>query len=212
MVALSQPSSVRGRASAPPTVPNGRPHRGSHRSPAAADPQRCVNDGTAESGDETRSVDVLATVPRRHRARPRALRAAPGRASLVARIEGTDPTAPTLLLMGHTDVVPVNRRRLAPRPVRRRAHRRRGVGPRRGRHAQPHRVDGGGDQAPGRRRASGPKGTLIYLGVADEEALGTYGADYLVDHERDAVRRRLRDHRVGRHSRCRPRRGRASCR
>ena len=34
--------------------------------------------------------------------------AVPGRASLVARIEGTDADAPTLLLMGHTDVVPVN--------------------------------------------------------------------------------------------------------
>ena len=26
----------------------------------------------------------------------------------MARLEGTDPTAPTLLLMGHTDVVPAN--------------------------------------------------------------------------------------------------------
>jgi acetylornithine deacetylase/succinyl-diaminopimelate desuccinylase-like protein len=32
-----------------------------------------------------------------------------------------------------------------------------------------------------------PRGTLIYLAVADEEALGTYGAGHLVDHERDAV-------------------------
>jgi acetylornithine deacetylase/succinyl-diaminopimelate desuccinylase-like protein len=32
-----------------------------------------------------------------------------------------------------------------------------------------------------------PKGTLVYLAVADEEALGTWGARYLVEHERDAV-------------------------
>ena len=32
-----------------------------------------------------------------------------------------------------------------------------------------------------------PRGTLIYLAVADEEALGTWGADWLLDHERDAV-------------------------
>jgi len=41
-----------------------------------------------------------------------------------------------------------------------------------------------------RRLAAGglrPKGTLIYLAVADEEALGTHGADHLVSHERDAV-------------------------
>jgi acetylornithine deacetylase/succinyl-diaminopimelate desuccinylase-like protein len=32
-----------------------------------------------------------------------------------------------------------------------------------------------------------PRGTLIYLAVADEEALGTWGAHWLLDHERDAV-------------------------
>ena len=32
----------------------------------------------------------------------------PGRMSLLTRIEGREATAPTLLLMGHTDVVPVN--------------------------------------------------------------------------------------------------------
>ena len=32
----------------------------------------------------------------------------PGRASFVARVEGTDPGAPSLCLMGHTDVVPVH--------------------------------------------------------------------------------------------------------
>ena len=33
-----------------------------------------------------------------------------------------------------------------------------------------------------------PKGTLVYLAVADEEALGSLGADHLVEHEADAVR------------------------
>jgi len=32
-----------------------------------------------------------------------------------------------------------------------------------------------------------PKGTLVYTAVADEEALGTHGAKWLVEHERDAV-------------------------
>ena len=32
----------------------------------------------------------------------------PGRVSIVGRIEGSDPGAPSLCLMGHTDVVPVN--------------------------------------------------------------------------------------------------------
>jgi acetylornithine deacetylase/succinyl-diaminopimelate desuccinylase-like protein len=33
-----------------------------------------------------------------------------------------------------------------------------------------------------------PDGTLIYLAVADEEALGTHGAKHLTEHEADAVR------------------------
>ncbi|MGH9112285.1 MAG: M20/M25/M40 family metallo-hydrolase, partial [Acidimicrobiales bacterium] len=68
----------------------------------------CVNDGSVESGNESRSADVLATyleAPGLDLAR---YEPAPGRTSLVARIEGTRPDAPTLLLMGHTDVVPAN--------------------------------------------------------------------------------------------------------
>ena len=37
------------------------------------------------------------------------------------------------------------------------------------------------------RRAGGRSGTLIYLAVADEEAGGAHGAEWLVDHEWDAV-------------------------
>ena len=80
----------------------------------------CVNDGTVESGHEIRSADVLRAYlegaaldletyePQR-----------PVGPSLVARIEGTDPNAPTLLLMGHTDVVPVNPDGWRHDPVRR---------------------------------------------------------------------------------------------
>src|SRR5262249_11423501 len=32
-----------------------------------------------------------------------------------------------------------------------------------------------------------PRGDLVYVAVADEEALGTWGAHWLLDHERDAV-------------------------
>ena len=38
-----------------------------------------------------------------------------------------------------------------------------------------------------RDRASRRAGTLVYLAVADEENLGTWGAEHLVEHERDAV-------------------------
>jgi acetylornithine deacetylase/succinyl-diaminopimelate desuccinylase-like protein len=147
---------------------------------------QCVNDGTVESGHENRSVDLLRGYLEGAGLDVERYEPQPGRESLVARIEGSDPDAPSLLLMGHTDVVPVN-------------------------------VDGwsrdpfGGEVVDGfvwgrgavdmlnetatmavavrRLGQSGftPEGTLIFLAVADEEALGTWGAKYLVEHERDAV-------------------------
>lgn len=68
----------------------------------------CVNDGTPDSGHESRSADVLASFLEGPGLELERFEGAPGRASLVARIEGTDPDAPTLLLLGHTDVVPAN--------------------------------------------------------------------------------------------------------
>ena len=68
----------------------------------------CVNDGTPESGNESASADVIAQYLGDTGLDIERFRARPGRDSVVARIEGTDPHAPTLLLMGHTDVVPVN--------------------------------------------------------------------------------------------------------
>ncbi len=69
---------------------------------------RCVNDGTAESGYETRNADLLRSFLGSTGLDLQQFEPTAGRASLVARIEGSDPTAPSLCLMGHTDVVPVN--------------------------------------------------------------------------------------------------------
>ena len=71
---------------------------------------RCVNDGTAGSGEEVRNADVLQQVVEGAGVAVERYDAAPGRTSIVARIEGSDPDAPSLCLMGHTDVVPVNER------------------------------------------------------------------------------------------------------
>jgi acetylornithine deacetylase/succinyl-diaminopimelate desuccinylase-like protein len=147
---------------------------------------RCVNDGTAESGDEVRNADTLRQFLGSTGLDLQQYEAAPGRASLVARIEGTDPDAPSLCLMGHTDVVPVSEA---------------------GRSRDPF----GGELVDGEVWGRGavdmlnltasmavafkglaksgfkPKGTLVYLAVADEESLGTWGAEHLVEQERDAV-------------------------
>jgi acetylornithine deacetylase/succinyl-diaminopimelate desuccinylase-like protein len=146
----------------------------------------CVNDGQVSSGEERRSADLLEQYLGSTGLDVERFEPQPGRTSLVARIEGSDPTAPSLLLMGHTDVVPVNADGWSRDPF------------------SGEIVDdfvwGRGavdmlnitaSQAVAFRRLaeSGfkPKGTLIYLAVADEEALGTWGAKHLVEHERDAV-------------------------
>ncbi|HEX4980556.1 MAG TPA: M20/M25/M40 family metallo-hydrolase, partial [Ilumatobacteraceae bacterium] len=68
----------------------------------------CVNDGTPESGEEIRNTDVIEQVVSAPGVELERYEPTPGRASLVARIAGSDPTAPSLCLMGHTDVVPVS--------------------------------------------------------------------------------------------------------
>jgi len=147
----------------------------------------CVNDGTAASGGEARSVDALEAFFAGSGLSCERYTSAPGRMSLITRIEGSDPAAPTLLLMGHTDVVPVNPSGWSRDPF-------------------------AGDLVDGvvwgrgaidmlnltstmavatkRLRAGGwtPRGTLIYLAVADEEAGGIYGAGHLVEREAEAVK------------------------
>ena len=74
--------------------------------------EACVNDGSISSGQETRNVSVLqrflAKAVATGRLETHVFEAAPGRASLVARVRGTDPAAPALGFLGHIDVVPVN--------------------------------------------------------------------------------------------------------
>ena len=147
---------------------------------------RCVNDGTAESGHEVRNADVLRQFLGSTGLDMQQYEPTPGRASLVARIEGTDPTAPKLCLMGHTDVVPVNESGWTHDPF-------------------------GGELIDGEVWGRGavdmlnltasmavafkhlarsgwrPKGTLLYFGVGDEEAGGVWGAKWMVDHNWDAL-------------------------
>jgi len=151
----------------------------------------CVNDGTPESGDETRNADLLETFLEGAGLDVERYEPLPGRGSIVARIEGSDPDAPSLCLMGHTDVVPVSPE---------------------GWHHDPFggeliRNDEGQDEVWGRgaidmlnltssmavafrhlaRTGFRPKGDLIYFGVADEEAGGVWGAEWMFDHHPDAV-------------------------
>jgi acetylornithine deacetylase/succinyl-diaminopimelate desuccinylase-like protein len=148
---------------------------------------KCVNDGTVASGEEMRSVDTLVSYMGGAGLDFQRYEPQPGRGSVIARIEGSDPNAPSLMLMGHLDVVPVNPDGWQRDPF-------------------------GGELVNGvvwgrgavdmlnttssmavafkelARSGFKPKGTLIFLGVADEEALGTWGAKWLTENEADAVR------------------------
>jgi acetylornithine deacetylase/succinyl-diaminopimelate desuccinylase-like protein len=151
----------------------------------------CVNDGSAESGHETRNAALLADYLGGSGADLQRYESAPGRGSVVARIEGTDPTVPTLCYLGHLDVVPAH-------PA--------------GWERDPFAGDLVDGQVWGRgsvdmlnltasmavafrslavAAADGrfrPKGTLVFAGVADEEATGAFGTGWLFDHEIEAVR------------------------
>jgi acetylornithine deacetylase/succinyl-diaminopimelate desuccinylase-like protein len=147
----------------------------------------CVNDGTPESGHETRNAQLLGGYLEGSGVGIEQFESLPGRGSVVARIEGSDPTAPTLCLMGHTDVVPVNPAGWSRDPF-------------------------GGELVDGEVWGRGaidmlnvtasmavafrelarsgwkPKGTLVYFGVADEEAGGHWGAEWMCEQHWDAIR------------------------
>ncbi len=146
----------------------------------------CVNDGTAESGEEVRNADVLQQLIEGAGVDVERFEPTPGRVSIVGRIAGSDPEAPSLCLMGHTDVVPVHPDGWVNDPF-------------------------GGELIDGEVWGRGavdmlnltasmavafrhlatsgfrPRGDLVYFGVADEEAGSAHGARWMADHHRDAI-------------------------
>ncbi len=148
---------------------------------------QCVNDGTPDSGHETRNADVLQSLVEGPGVEIERWEPIAGRASFVARIPGSDPTAASLCLMGHTDVVPVNPAGWRNDPF-------------------------GGELIDGEiwgrgaidmlnltssmavtfrslaQRGFRPKGDLIYFAVADEEAGSSFGARWVADNHADAIR------------------------
>jgi len=146
----------------------------------------CVNDGDPDSGDEVRNAELLDGFLRGAGLDVERYESRPGRGSMVARIEGTDPDAPSLCLMGHTDVVPVSPDGWSNDPF-------------------------GGELIDGEvwgrgaidmlnltssmavafrhlaRTGFRPRGDLIYFGVADEEAGGTWGAEWMFEHHPEVV-------------------------
>ena len=151
---------------------------------------QCVNDGTAASGHEDRSARLLRDELEGTGVDLQTYEPTPGRTSLICRWPGTDPTAPSLCLMGHTDVVPVSPDGWTNDPF------------------GGELIDNGETLEVWGRGAvdmlnltssmavvfrhlvnSGRRypGDIVYFAVADEEAGGTHGAEILVRDEWDAL-------------------------
>jgi acetylornithine deacetylase/succinyl-diaminopimelate desuccinylase-like protein len=146
----------------------------------------CVNDGSAESGHEQRNADVLRAVLDDPALDVSVHEPVAGRTSVVARLPGRRAGAPSLALLGHTDVVPANGADWRHDPF-------------------------GGELIDGEVWGRGavdmlnltasmavavrhlahegfrPDGDLLFIGVADEEALGSHGAEWLTAHVPDEV-------------------------
>jgi len=148
---------------------------------------KCVNDGTVRSGNESRNADTLEAFLDGSGADIQRFEPSPGRVSLVARLNGSNPSAPSLCLMGHTDVVPVDEEGWTRDPF--------------GGELVDGEIWGRGavdmlnmtaSMAVAFRQLAvrGPRsqGDLVYLAVADEESGGKYGAGWMVNHEPEAIR------------------------
>lgn len=144
----------------------------------------CVNDGTRDSGHEHRSVETLLEY---FGVAGEIFEPAPGRQSLIYRIGGSDPDAPSLAFVPHLDVVPVEPSGWSQDPF-------------------------GGEIIDGFVYGRGaidmlnvtaamsaavhpyltgeiqPRGDLLFIAVADEEGGGRFGASALVEERWNLVR------------------------
>jgi acetylornithine deacetylase/succinyl-diaminopimelate desuccinylase-like protein len=138
----------------------------------------CVNTGDPASGGEIRSVRTVQSFLGEQGT---VIEPLPGRASVIHRIEGSDPDAPTLLLIPHLDVVPADPTDWTHDPF---------AGDREGGFVWGRgavdmlNVTAAMVTVFGALRSGSlpaPRGDVILACVADEEAGGTYGAMNLVE-------------------------------
>ena len=147
----------------------------------------CVNDGRPTSGHEARNADTLEAVLAGPGLEIERFEPAPGRVSLVTRIRGADPAAPTLLYDASIDVASTDPSGWSRDPF------------------GGDRVD---DEVWGRGslgalhhaatfavairhladRGFRPDGTLVFVAGADGHTGGDLGAGHLLAHHPDAVR------------------------
>ncbi|MHA2787735.1 M20/M25/M40 family metallo-hydrolase [Corynebacterium sp. S7] len=144
----------------------------------------CVNDLTGNSGAEYRNADTLEKFFADTDVSIQRFEPKPGRVSIAFTVEGSDPDAEPLTLLGHTDVVPVDEPKWTQDPFRA--------------DIVDGKIYGRGAtdmlfitaaMAAVTREVAGmkPKGTLTFVGLADEEARGGLGAGWLSKNQPEAI-------------------------
>jgi len=149
----------------------------------------CVNTGDPDSGHEDKSVATLVEYFRGKGLEGTVFHARPDRGSLLVRVPGTDAAAPSLMFMGHLDVVPAQAADWSAEPF--------------AAEIKDGQVWGRGAvdmlcwtaaQAVGFAHAvaAAPggqlRGDLTFLALADEEASGRWGSQFLTEHHWDEVK------------------------
>lgn len=143
----------------------------------------CVNDGTPDSGGEVRNAESLAKFFEGTDVKVQRFEPHPGRVSIAFTVEGSDPAAEPLTLLGHTDVVPVDHTKWTVAPF--------------GAEIRDEKIYGRGavdmlfitaTMAAVTREAAkrGTRGTLTMVGLADEEARAGLGAGWIHQNAPDA--------------------------
>ncbi len=143
----------------------------------------CVNDGTVQSGHEYRSVQTLVDY---FGVDGEVFEPEPGRQSLIYRIRGSEPGAPSLALAPHLDVVPADPSGWSVDPFR--ADIVDGLVYGRGALDMLNVTAAMAVVArPYLRGEKRPAGDLVFCALADEEGGGRYGALQLVESRWDLV-------------------------
>ena len=152
----------------------------------------CVNDLTADSGDEVRNAETLEEFFSGSGVEVRRFEPHPGRVSVAFTVPGSDPDAEPLTLLGHTDVVPVDEDKWTTDPF----------GADVVEAEDGARIYGRGatdmlfitaamaavtrEVALAAQDGNPPRGTLTFVACADEEARGGLGAGWIAKNEPEA--------------------------
>jgi len=154
----------------------------------------CVNDLTADSGNEVRNAQTLEDffADASDSVEVRRFEPHPGRVSVAFTVPGSDPDAEPLTLLGHTDVVPVDEEKWTQDPFGAEVVEAEDGARIYGRGATDMLFITASMAAVTREVAleaqagNPPRGTLTFVACADEEARGGLGAGWIAKNEPEA--------------------------